>query len=348
MAKPTIFFSHSSIDKNILVKLKDIFLSKTGETVDVFLSSDGQSIPFGRNWVYRIQEQMESAKLMFVFISPSSIKSSWIYFESGYAYSKNIRVIPVGILGVDLANITPPLSLLQGFNILNEDGLDNLTAIVNDEMDFNFTYRFSKEDYAGIFNNANANFTLFEEYTNVINEIDLDYKNKAALKENIVVYNEFDKILKDNKIEYNKNDKAISTYGLTLYSADNDFVIKIDPTSAAITLPLVFALLKIICQNGLKDKMFIFYFVHGLYLVSGRHKVSARFVGSEIKLGNDDNYIYKNIEFSLGESMRGNFRTGIESGPPFMRAKLLNDDIKIEDIGYLIKELFKREILFFG
>jgi len=34
---------------------------------------------------------------MFIFVTQNSIKSDWIYFEAGYAYSKGIEVIPVGI-----------------------------------------------------------------------------------------------------------------------------------------------------------------------------------------------------------------------------------------------------------
>jgi TIR domain len=117
MSKPTIFFSHSSLDQARLNRLKEAFCDKTGNSIEVFLSSDGQSIPLGRNWVYRVQEGLEAAALMLVFITPNSIGSGWVYFEAGYSYAKGVRVIPIGFLGVDLAQIGPPLSLLQGFNI---------------------------------------------------------------------------------------------------------------------------------------------------------------------------------------------------------------------------------------
>ena len=131
-SKPTVFFSHSSRDQSELGRLKDLFVQKTGGSIDVFLSSDGQSIPLGRNWVHRIQEALEHANLMVVFVTPTSLRSSWLFFESGFAYSKKIRVVPVGFLGVDLANLPPPLSLLQGFNITSEAGLNNLIAVTNE------------------------------------------------------------------------------------------------------------------------------------------------------------------------------------------------------------------------
>src|SRR6266487_4418304 len=98
MSKPTVFFSHSSKDENVLRKLKDRLSEKLGGTLDIFLSSDGQSIPLGKNWVHRIEEALHDAKLMIVFLSPASIHSNWIYFEAGYSYSKDIRVVPVAIL----------------------------------------------------------------------------------------------------------------------------------------------------------------------------------------------------------------------------------------------------------
>ena len=107
---------------------------KTGGSIDVFLSSDGQSIPFGRNWVHSVEQALNDAKLMVVFVTPNSLRSNWLHFESGYAYSKNIRVVPVGI-GIDLATVGAPLNLLQGFNITSEAGLKNLNSVVNEVFD---------------------------------------------------------------------------------------------------------------------------------------------------------------------------------------------------------------------
>jgi hypothetical protein len=147
MNKPTVFFSHSSLDKGQLNRLKEAFCAKTGGAINVFLSSDGQSIPLGTNWVYRVQEGLEGAALMLVFITPNSINSSWVYFEAGYSYAKRVRVIPIGFLGVDLTQIGPPLSLLQGFNITSADTLNNLIALANEQFGHKHSLTFLPEDY---------------------------------------------------------------------------------------------------------------------------------------------------------------------------------------------------------
>jgi hypothetical protein len=119
----------------------------TGGAIEIFQSSDGQSIRFGKNWVHAIEEALKRCKVMFVFLSPNSINSKWIYFEAGYAYSKEINVIPIGIMGVDLNEIQPPLSLLQGFNVKSAGGLNNILTVINRDFTFTFPEAFESTDY---------------------------------------------------------------------------------------------------------------------------------------------------------------------------------------------------------
>ncbi len=44
--KPTVFFSHSSLDRDRIKPIKEHILDKTGNTIQIFMSSDGASIPF--------------------------------------------------------------------------------------------------------------------------------------------------------------------------------------------------------------------------------------------------------------------------------------------------------------
>lgn len=149
MSKSTLFFSHSSKDKDLIISIKDKITKYTGGVLDIFMSSDGQSIPFGTNWIHKIEEGLNSAKIMFVFVTENSISSGWIYFEAGFAYSKGIHVIPVGI-GVDIGTLKAPLNLLQGFNIISVDSLNNFISIINKEFDYSFSECFEASDYTEI------------------------------------------------------------------------------------------------------------------------------------------------------------------------------------------------------
>lgn len=150
MDKPTVFFSHSSIDRDYISELQNGVNERTSGTVIIFQSSDGESIPFGNNWVHKIEENLLKAKIMFVFVSPESLSSSWIYFESGFAYAKNVRVIPIGIKGVDIGKLRPPLNLLQGFNLVSEAGMNNIISILNNTFQCSFPTSFNANDYAKI------------------------------------------------------------------------------------------------------------------------------------------------------------------------------------------------------
>lgn len=146
MKKETIFFSHSSRDKEALNYLKTIIDEKTGGTLNIFLSSDGESIPFGTNWIHSIEQGLNEAIIMYIFVTPNSVKSDWIYFESGFAYSKGVKVIPVGF-GIDICELRPPLNLLQGFNLTSHEGLNNIIKTINDECETKFPENFQESEY---------------------------------------------------------------------------------------------------------------------------------------------------------------------------------------------------------
>lgn len=155
MKKPTVFFSHSTKDKDVVLEIKKKIDSITGGTLDVFMSSDGQSIPLGRNWVHKIEDGLKAAEIMFVFVTPNSVLSNWIYFEAGFAYSKDIEVIPVGI-GIDIALLKAPLNLLQGFNITSNDSLNNFLTVINKKFDYHFSDGFTEADYRNIVSATNS------------------------------------------------------------------------------------------------------------------------------------------------------------------------------------------------
>lgn len=80
---------------------------------------------------------------MVVFVTPNSFRSNWLHFESGFAYSKKIQVVPVGI-GVDLTALGIHLDFLQGFNITSKAGLNHLLAVVNQDFDHAHAERFTR------------------------------------------------------------------------------------------------------------------------------------------------------------------------------------------------------------
>lgn len=230
MNKPTLFFSHSSKDKNLIKSIKDKLIQYTGGVLDIFMSSDGQSIPFGTNWIHKVEEGLNNAKVMFVFVTENSISSGWIYFEAGFAYAKGIRVIPVGI-GVDISALKAPLNLLQGFNITSAGSLNNFISIINKEFDYSLSECFEENDYAEIIrlSASNAFTTVFDELISSISyKLFAEYSDGKTGKREHDIDKFFNKIkahLDQNTIPYSFQDpyrssgtKCIAVKGIKIVS----------------------------------------------------------------------------------------------------------------------------------
>ncbi|MCJ7525653.1 MAG: toll/interleukin-1 receptor domain-containing protein [Candidatus Aminicenantes bacterium] len=175
MKKPTVFISHSSKDVAYLELLKRKLDARTAGVVKFFLSSDGQSIPFGTNWIHGIESALQAATIMFTAVSPASVTSSWLYFESGYAYSRGVRVIPIGINSASIETLRPPLSLLQGFNIRSHDGLNNLIAVINQQYQLNFREDFNEKDYLELTSLNAMHLVPFSSTLRFVDRIEIDF-----------------------------------------------------------------------------------------------------------------------------------------------------------------------------
>lgn len=253
MNKPTIFFSHSSKDKDIILSIKRRIDSITGGTLDIFMSSDGQSIPFGRNWIYKVEEGLNAAQIMFVFVTPNSILSNWIYFEAGFAYAKSIEVIPVGV-GIDIGLLKAPLNLLQGFNIVSSDSLNNFIKIINKKFNYCFKDEFIDSDFADIVDMTDGNTRTFD-ISNIFSYADCEIfsRDKDTNGEN-AIFNLHDFIkqvidyLKSESIAYSyegtrfSSTKSILAAGIKIsYQAGrpDEIKIKISPYNFQATFPLL-------------------------------------------------------------------------------------------------------------
>ena len=236
MSKPTLFFSHSSKDKDMVLAIKNKVMKYTSGTLEIFQSSDGESIPFGTNWIHKVEEGLKEAKVMFVFITEQSISSGWIYFEAGYAYSKDVHVIPVGI-GVSVGDLKAPLNLLQGFNITSADSLNNFLTIINREFNYSFPAQFTDDDFNEIVSYSPGSKTTHMQFDDIVKSINYqllaEYSDGQGGKVQYDIATYFEKIvqyLNDNSIPYSLADpyrqqyrKCIIVQGLRIiFEASSD------------------------------------------------------------------------------------------------------------------------------
>jgi hypothetical protein len=334
MSKPTIFFSHSSADKESLVKLKELFVEKTGATIDVFLSSDGQSIPFGRNWVQKIQDALAEAKIMFVFLTPNSIESKWIYFESGFSYSKNIRVIPIGFLGVDLNNVKPPLSLLQGFNITSQEGFNNIISTVNEEFSFKHSLSFDETDYKKItFSQNNHLASIFGENLQFISLINFYIHNDEWIFGNSSeVLDAIITLAESENYEYQKNgDLSINFHGIEILNYSSYLEFKVNPLFFDIRSDLIEKLLLKSLKDGINGFIIELSFHYGVEVINSNQNLSSKIYDTEIKFYRDGKFIYKDLIFEFrGKNIKFE----------------IHDELNVKKISELCEVLFKKEVIF--
>lgn len=351
--KPTIFFSHSSADKYELARLKELFVAKTGGSIDVFLSSDGESIKLGVNWVHSLEEALEKARLMFVFVSPHSLKSSWLYFESGYSYSKKIRVVPVGFKGVDLATLSPPLSLLQGFNVTSVDQLNNLVSMANEVFGHSHESYFSEEEFREVANDATpqASRTL-GAYAYLVNEISLDVTERNLTLKTTDAVSRTTEILTAMSIEHARKEGIVSFPGVRVvgnYSGSRspesiDF--EIDPLLADYALPIINEVIGDIRIEAAKGLTLYLSFTDAVACVFESHRVSARLFNTAAKIISYDRFEFEGLRFHVWRSTIG-FATGnSRPGPPLLSIENPDGTIVLERIHRLLDFLFARRILF--
>lgn len=355
--KPTIFFSHSSKDKESLIVLKDLIEEKTGGTINIFMSSDGQSIPFGSNWMYKIEEGLRDAKIMFVFVTPKSIDTGWIYFEAGYAYSKGIEVIPIGI-NVDIGSIKPPISLLQGFNMISAESINNIIHIINKKFSFSFKADFSEEEFNRMdyINNPNKSLLLGEEIIDSITTEVFSYKNK---EEEVSInceeaFKSIENKLREYNVEYcsgNEENKNILSNGLKIIDnkKKNSIEFKMDLIGLLNNFNLV---------NDIINDCYAEYNGKNPHYIEVKVKDNYELLGDDIKISSK---IIHSDEFSISKDKIGFFNykqyrfiVEEEKETSMVRTKSIErkirliyptDNFNVDEILELIDELHKMDII---
>lgn len=326
-------------------------MSKTGSSIDVFLSSDGQSIPLGHNWVHGIEKALDDASLMVVFVSPNSIRSNWLFFEAGYAYSKRLRVVPVGFLGVDLGSLAPPLSLLQGFNITSEAGLNNVIAITNSVFTFSHQEAFTHSEFLEICSGGAGGSLGFGEYGLFVANV---YVKAAASFSEETVANVIAS-LAVRSLEYQRVDSSqpgrstLSIHGMSIFFdlRTASCEINLDPLLAELLFPVLEDTLRIVRQGTLSGTSLTISFARDVDSIRPHHKLTGRVHGFGIGLAPNQALSFGDLLFKLSPRRE---RTDPHLGTSVQRltisVELKCDALPLEQFRDLLRLLFEREVIF--
>jgi len=134
MSQKLLFLSHIHEEKAMAILVKDAIEEEFGGFVDVFVSSDGVSIPAGANFLKRIENGLICCIGAIYLISPNSVKRNWINFELGAVWVRNainiregkseIPTLPFCHSGMTPSGLPAPLNNLNGISTTEASQLE--------------------------------------------------------------------------------------------------------------------------------------------------------------------------------------------------------------------------------
>jgi TIR domain len=126
MQTSIVFISHVTSEKELAIAFKNLIEKSFLKIIDVFVSSDGESIEAGDKWLDRITTNLRDCAVELIFCSPASLKRPWINFEAGAGWVRGIPVIPICHSGSEPSTLPIPINMCQGVRADDEAGLKSV------------------------------------------------------------------------------------------------------------------------------------------------------------------------------------------------------------------------------
>lgn len=130
MSRVNIFISHISTETELAQVLKDHLERDFLSLLDIFVSSDAETIQAGSRWLDAVDMALKNADLQIVLCSRESVGRPWVNFEAGAVWLRGIPVIPLCHSGMKPRDLPIPLSMLQGIECSDPAGLSKLYSDV--------------------------------------------------------------------------------------------------------------------------------------------------------------------------------------------------------------------------
>lgn len=133
-AKAEVFISHISEEADVAGKLKEVIGQDFLNMLEVFASSDSESIAAGEDWLRSIDGALRRATVLITLCSPASRYRPWIHFEAGAAWALERPIIPLCHAGLTPGDLPMPLSTRQGILLGSAEGLQRLYSRLSREL----------------------------------------------------------------------------------------------------------------------------------------------------------------------------------------------------------------------
>lgn len=150
-----VFISHFTGEAKIAEELQN-FIRRSFPSLEVFRSSDAESIKTGQGQYQAILERLRTAGIVIVLLSSESAQRPWVTFETGFGMGKKARVFPLLVRGARPKDVPSPfcemlirpVTDVEVENILVE--IENETRLKREPFDIDALLRAIAEAEAGI------------------------------------------------------------------------------------------------------------------------------------------------------------------------------------------------------
>ncbi len=124
-----VFLSHAAKDQEIAISLKRAIENAVPGS-DVFVSSDTEDLHPGDDWVKKILEKLQEARMLLILSTERGLHRPWVWFETGAGWRSGLRMIPCCLGSVRKNELFAPFSSYQALNVdENRDLLDLLREV---------------------------------------------------------------------------------------------------------------------------------------------------------------------------------------------------------------------------
>lgn len=171
MEKKLVFISHITEESELAQILSEEIKKSYLGMLDIFVSSDGESLPAGGRWLDTIDKALTNSAIQISLCSPQSIKRPWINFEAGASWIRRIPVVPVCHSGLTKSQLPVPLAMLQATDIDNESDLKTLFEELTKILGANQTPTIDYQNIISKANDFSHKYTYLNKIKNAIYDI---------------------------------------------------------------------------------------------------------------------------------------------------------------------------------
>lgn len=342
----TIFFSHSTIDHKIVVGIKDL-ISKHIPTINkIFVSSDGQSIRYGKNWLSEIEKALNTCDIMFAFVSNSSIASPWLHYEIGYVSARKKPVVPICINGFEISALPFPIKMNHGFEFNSPDSLNKIVLLLKEHLNIQSNKVFGKRDYNFLSKKLLKRKSFaFCKHAHLIERIEvcMEKQDPFPVEKYQDAFTSINLQTRVNRIgDESRNLFEIDTFGIKFIKDDYFSSMTFECIADQIgTLSKIISQMK---KNALMNdnlKQIQLSFNSAINKDRDKLQFSAKIEKTKINLSDNYQLEYQGIVFVIAHNPFSNRTRQIE-----INIYKLEDISDFKKLGKLIDYLFEKEILY--